>query len=368
MCLIPGLADGRFLVDDAPLAESRAAGVSRRGLLGGAVKAAGGMIAGASLVAALEQTAAAQAPAVAGALAPTGDALIPLGVSGGPVLSARHAQPGMALVVNGTTYLVDVGGDTLPQLTAAGLGVDRVAHAFLTHYHSDHIAGYPALAILGWVQARPFPRLDVWGPPPLRRMQAGLMDFFAVDIPSRVYQGSRPLDEVVHAHQVQLGRTAIKPVFRDGNVAVSAVRVQHGPDIKDAYAYRFDIPRDGTSVVFSGDTVPSDNLVRLAQDADILVHEVLSVAGVDAVMRYVDPKVRADLRRHIVESHTKSTDLPAIAKRANVKRLVLHHYVGGILPSEAIAAEVRAAAATAGYGGEIIAATELSPIPLQRHP
>jgi ribonuclease BN (tRNA processing enzyme) len=381
MCLIPGLADGRFLTDESILTPELAtsagctchhpghdAGVSRRGLLTGSLKLAGGLAAAGALGGALLPRAAqAQAQEVAGggAALPTGDAIIPLGVNGGPVISAAHAQPSIALVVNGTTYLVDAGADATQQLSRAGLRFNQLAHVFITHHHSDHVAGYPALAILGWVQNPAFRRLDVWGPAPMKRMHGALMDLFAVDIPSRVYQGSTPLKEVLHAHQVTLGPSAIKPVFADGNVSVSAVRVQHGPDIADAYAYRFDIARDGTSVVFSGDTAPTDNLVALAQDADVLVHEVLSLQGVEILMKVIDPAIAPSLRKHLLESHTSAADLPAVAKRANVKRLVLSHYAPNTLPIEAIAAEVRAAAATVGYSGEIIMGTELSAIPLQ---
>lgn len=58
----------------------------------------------------------------------------------------------------------------------------------------------------------------------------------------------------------------------DNGVTVTATLVNHAP-VFPAFAYRFD-PPDG-SIVFSGDTSPSENLVRLARDADILVHEVL---------------------------------------------------------------------------------------------
>lgn len=372
MCLIPGLADGRFLTDNdllpAELATSAGCtchrtgdGVSRRGLLSGSLKAAGGLALAGGLGGLAVRPTAASAQAVAG----TGDAIVPLGVNGGPILSLTHSQPSLALVVNGRTYLVDAGADAPVQLLRAGIRWPSLAHLFITHHHSDHVAGYPALAILGWNQNPGYNRLDVWGPPPMKRMHAALLDLFAVDIPSRVYGGYRPIQEMLFPHEVVLGRTAIKPVFRDGNVSVSAVRVNHGPDIKDAYAYRFDIARDGTSVVFAGDTAPTDTVVALAQDADTLVHEAMSLTGVDILGRFVDPKEFPALRQHLLESHTTTTDVVAIAKRANVRRLVITHYVPNTLPPEAITAEVRRAAADFGFTREVIGATELRAIPLQ---
>ena len=59
--------------------------------------------------------------------------------------------------------------------------------------------------------------------------------------------------------------------FDDGVVRVTAVAVTHGRAIP-ALGYRFDTA-DG-SVVFSGDTTVNDDLIALAQGADILVHQV----------------------------------------------------------------------------------------------
>jgi ribonuclease BN (tRNA processing enzyme) len=371
MCLVPGLADGRYLTDGDLLPQELAtqAGctchhghVSRRGLLTGSLKVAGGLALAGGLLS-RAAPASAQAPSVV--VPSTGDAIVPLGVNGGPVLSLAHSQPSLALVVNGTTYLVDAGADAPMQLVKAGISYGSLAHLFITHHHSDHVGGYPALAILGWTQNPGYRRLDVWGPPPMKQMHAAVLDLFAVDIPSRIYGGSKPIDGLLFPHEIRLGRTAIKPVFRDGNVSVSAVRVSHGPDIKDAYAYRFDVARDGTSVVFSGDTAPTDTLVELARDADVLVHEVLSLQGVEILGQHVDPTVFPALRQHLLESHTTSTDVVSVAKRANVKRLVLTHYAPNTLPIDAITAEVRRAAADADFAGDVIGATELSPIPLQ---
>jgi hypothetical protein len=172
VCLIPGLADGRFLTDNDLLPEELATtagcgcpdhggGLSRRGLLSGSLKAAGGL----ALAGGLGGLAARATPATAQTVPDTGDAIVPLGVNGGPILSLAHSQPSLALVVNGRTYLVDAGADAPVQLLRAGIKWPSLAHLFITHHHSDHVAGYPALAILGWNQNPGYNRLDVWGPP-----------------------------------------------------------------------------------------------------------------------------------------------------------------------------------------------------------
>jgi ribonuclease BN (tRNA processing enzyme) len=381
VCLVPGIADGRFLIDDAYIQpehltqasclcgecvadERHAGGLPRRALFSGALTAAGGAMLLGALGAGTGVAKAATLAPQDGA-SPTGDAVVFLGLNGGPNITPVHKQPAIALVVNGVTYLVDMGADTIQQLSAAGLPLANLRHAFITHHHSDHIAGYPALAALGMVQQSSLVRLDVWGPPPLTQMQAALSTYWQADIASREATGvSVPFKQMLHGHEVVLPKTGVKRVFEDGNVVVSAARVQHGSDVPDAYAYRFDDKHAGRSVVFSGDTAPTDNLVALARDADLLVHEVIYLPGIDQLLQSIDPKVRPTLRQHLVESHTSTDQLPAVAKAANVKRLALCHLGPAFIPGPVFAGALAKASAAAGFAGEIIVPNELDVVRL----
>ena len=336
----------------------------RRALFSGALKAAGGTLL-LGVLGAGASTAEAATFAPQTGVSPTGDAVVFLGVNGGPNITPVHKQPALALVVNGITYLVDMGADTIQQLSAAGIPLATVRHAFITHHHSDHIAGYPALAALGMVQQSSLVRLDVWGPPPLAQMQSALSTYWQADTASREATGvSVPFKQMLHGHEVRLPRTGTRRVFEDDNVVVSATRVQHGSDVPDAYAYRFDDKHAGRSVVFSGDTAPTDNLVTLARDADLLVHEVIYLPGIDQLLQSIDPKVRPTLRRHLVESHTSTDQLPAVAKAANVKRLALCHLGPSFIPAPVFRSALAQASATAGFAGEIIVPTELDVVTL----
>jgi ribonuclease BN (tRNA processing enzyme) len=66
--------------------------------------------------------------------------------------------------------------------------------------------------------------------------------------------------------------TAPFPVTSDDNVTVTATLVSHY-DVYPAFGFRFDLKKSGVSVTFSGDTTKSDNMITLARDTDILVHE-----------------------------------------------------------------------------------------------
>jgi ribonuclease BN (tRNA processing enzyme) len=141
----------------------------------------------------------------------------------------------------------------------------------------------------------------------------------AYDIKTRIADESRiPLVPLVHAHELTRGG----PVMHDDNVKVTATLVRH-PPVVPAFGYRFDAP--DRSIVISGDTAPSDNLIVLAQGADVLVHEALYGPSVDRLVAGV-PNA-ATLRESIMSHHTTAEDAGRAAQRAGVKTLVLSHFV-----------------------------------------
>jgi len=121
-------------------------------------------------------------------------------------------------------------------------------------------------------------------------------------------------------------------VYRDANVRVTATLVDHH-QVFPALAYRFDTA-DG-SVVFSGDTgkETNGNLGKLADGADILVHEVIDPAWIDAKFGDVTPGSRmAALRTHMFSAHTTIRDAGSVATASRVKTLVLNHIIPGDTP------------------------------------
>jgi ribonuclease BN (tRNA processing enzyme) len=216
------------------------------------------------------------------------------------------------------------------------------------------------------VQNPPLKRFDVWGPQ-MKDMHAGLQQVFAGDIASREFMaGQTPFHSVVHGHTVNLerGNHRIVEVFSDNNVKVSAMRVYHGShaEMPYAYAYRFDLKASGKSVVFSGDTTPTDGMSKLAADCDLLVHEAMYLPGVDQVVQLADPSVRTSLRTHLLSTHTTVEDIPKVAKNANAKRVVMTHLVPAFIPPAAFAATARAASGAVGYAGEVAVAKDLDVI------
>src|SRR5256885_7171497 len=140
--------------------------------------------------------------------------------------------------------------------------------------------------------------------------------------------------------------------MQDGRVKVTSAMVDH-PPVTPAFAFRFDGP--DRSIVFSGDTNKSDNLIRLARGADVLVHEALYVPAVDRLVARV-PNA-ATLKKHIIDSHTAVEDCARVATAAGVKTLVLSHLVPADDPT--VTDETWLEAARPHFSGRIVVARDL---------
>ena len=305
--------------------------------------------------------------------------LVLLGTSGGSLPKATRCGFANAVVVGDAAYIVDAGEGVHRQMWRAGItanarqGVGRplVRAVLLTHLHADHLLDLPNLFQGSW----PTSPIDLYGPGPagppytshddplhpvrfpdapapgVREVLDHLHRAFAVNINARII-GERRVDylDLVSVHEIGLAGEVDGPddivldvdidrpgpvfdvpviepfVIRpedDHGVTITATLVQHAP-IFPALAYRFDTPTG--SVVFSGDTGPCDNVVRLATGADILVHEVFDL---DHWRRRASAQ-SAD-RDHVVaqlsRAHTSVDEVGAIAERAGVGTLVLSHLV-----------------------------------------
>jgi ribonuclease BN (tRNA processing enzyme) len=340
---------------------------SRRNALRTLVSA--GAVAGISCCAAVPALAAPTGPMPPDATTLTGDVagyrtkLILLGTAGGPPVAAGRRGIASALVVGDRSYLIDAGSGTVRTLFLAGINADTLAHVFITHNHSDHLADLfnlvwlshpaasllttpvkPAIAIHGPGSAGRLPALPGGKPIPVLEPEhpvPGMVDMFdhllkayAYDINIHTAEIGAPVQDFrsfLSVHDLlppaSAGATpdntapAMAPftVFEDDRVRVTAILVPHGP-VFPSFAYRFDT--DDGSAVFSGDTAYSPNVARLAADADVLVHEVVDIDAV-AQIGYNDPALLAHMRN----AHTTAQDAGRIATSAHVATVALSHLV-----------------------------------------
>ncbi|KAB1641928.1 MBL fold metallo-hydrolase [Gulosibacter chungangensis] len=300
--------------------------------------------------------------------------IVTLGTAGGPRWWAskngehRHGIA-TAVVVGDVFYLVDAGLGVGRQLEKAGLSFNQMRAMFITHLHSDHTVDIPSLLLMGLYER------DVAGLAPIRVLGPGdrgalppvspraeiapqpvcpenptpgitglidsVVQAFATDFNDRILDALRPspldcyqaTDIVIPAdigyhpndNPTPAGMAPFE-IYRDELVTVTAILVEH-PPVAPAFAFRFDTAEG--SVTISGDTTATDNLVTLAKDTDLLLHEAIDFDWVAA--RYGSSDAEADQASidHHRRSHTSPEQAIELAERAGAARLALHHLVPG---------------------------------------
>jgi ribonuclease Z len=258
-----------------------------------------------------------------------------LGTGCPPPLMTRFG-PSILVEAGGKKLLFDAGRGAMQRLMQMGVRWQDVQGVFLTHLHSDHVVGFPDLWLTGWliVPGRTVP-LQVWGPIGTTKMMAHLEQAFQYDIQIRQSDDHRPPEGVrILAKDISEG-----VVYDEGGVKVTAFEVDHAP-VKPAFGYRIDYA--GRSVVLSGDTRYSENLIRHAQGVDLLVHEVVAP---DSLRRIGIPP---DRMKAIVGHHTTPEQAADVFSKTRPRLAVYSHIADPTATAEDIIPPTRK-----GYAGPL---------------
>jgi ribonuclease BN (tRNA processing enzyme) len=264
--------------------------------------------------------------------------------TGTPIINAAHSGNSVGVLVRGSLYIFDAGPGVerrMLEAVAKGVKIDTIPAVFITHLHSDHTLGLPALVYYHGRNAafRGGGPLTVYGPPGIAAMMAHIDAAWAEDRGARVgVRGGSP------SWQVRGADVAAGIVYRDSNVVVKAFEVPHQP-WPHAFGYR--VEAGDRVIVISGDTKPSDAIARECAGCDVLVHEVYSAVGL--------PKEPPVMQRYHPTTHTSTYELAEIAAKAKPKLLVLYHqlYLGGVSDDDLVR-EVQSR-----YHGRVISAHDL---------
>ena len=264
--------------------------------------------------------------------------LIFLGTAGS-FPTSRRSLPAIAIQHAHTLCLFDCGEGLQRQIFTAGIKFRRRLKIFITHLHGDHIFGLPGL-----LQTMSLLNLDkpveVYGP-------QGILDFivnivklirFHLTFPLKifevtegtVYTDSKYTVQCVWAdHNIPNLAYALQETERPGRFFPQKARelgVPEGPmwsllqrgeniTLSDGRIISphtvLGPPRPGRKIVYTGDTKPCPSVIRLARNADILIHD----ATFDDALQ----------ERAISHGHSTPSQAASIAKRAQVKHLILTH-------------------------------------------
>jgi ribonuclease BN (tRNA processing enzyme) len=289
----------------------------------------------------------------------TGTQVVVLG-TGTPLADPERLGPAVAIVVNGRAYLVDCGPGVVRRAAAAeksgikALAVDKLNIVFITHLHSDHTLGYPDLIFSPWVLDR-HEALEAYGPPGLKKMTGHIEKAWAEDVRLRLngLEAANTTGYRANVHEIRVQNTGagtragMSPphvVYRDENVTVTAIPVKHG-SWKYAYGYKFETK--DRKIVISGDTAPTDEIVKACDGCDVLLHEVFNPKR----KKIVDSKQKQE---YFKAFHTSPEELGEIARRARPKLLVMYHQVMGETTEDDLVEQMKKA-----YEGKFVSAKDL---------
>lgn len=265
--------------------------------------------------------------------------------TGTPNADPDRSGPAVAIVVDDTPYLIDLGPGVVRRAAAAeragidGLAVEKLRFAFITHPHSDHTLGYPDFIFTPWVLERDLPA-EVFGPGGLQAMTDHLLAAYEADIRVRI-EGLEPANSEgykVNVHEIEPGL-----IYEDERVRVSAFLVEHGA-WPQAFGYRFDTP--DRSIVISGDTRPTPAIVEACGGCDVLIHEVYSQAGFE--------RRAANWQAYHASSHTSTVELGRLAAAARPGILILYHQLLWGSSPEEVLGEIRQV-----YDGRVVYGNDL---------
>ena len=262
--------------------------------------------------------------------------LVFLGTSSAIPTSHRN-HSSIALKAFGEIFLFDCGEGTQLQMSKAKISPMKINNIFITHFHGDHILGLPGIIQSMAFRGRKNP-LHIFGPKGLVEMVNIIRNFGYFSLTFEIYM--HEIDDGIILEEENYRISCSKMNHTVLNFAYSiyekrrpkfirekaiALGVNPGPDfgklqqgisvkVGDAVIQPEQVlgeERKGRKVVYSGDTTPSEQMVEFAEDADLLIHES-TFEGI-----YGDKAYEM--------GHSTSVQAAKIAKKANVKRLILTH-------------------------------------------
>jgi ribonuclease Z len=239
-----------------------------------------------------------------------------------PLPAPGRAQACVAVLAGEALYLVDVGAGSNSVANLGFLPMARLEAIFITHFHSDHIAEIYEFNLTSWVAGRPEP-MTVFGPKGVAEVIDGLNMSHRQDRSYRVdHHGPELLPPelgVIRSQLMEPGTT-----IETGDLVVTSFVVNHDP-VHPAVGYRFDY--EGRSVVISGDTVVTPELIAAADGADLLLQDALSLPVVRALENATpDPRMKKILS-DIQDYHAHTSDMSRLVEKSRVRQLALYHLV-----------------------------------------
>lgn len=266
--------------------------------------------------------------------------------TGTPRPQADRGSAAVLVEVGAQKLLFDAGRGVAQRIYQLGLGFNTIDKVFITHLHYDHIIGLPDLMLSGWVFQRVQP-IRLWGPAGSKEHLEHIKKAYRADIDLRARNTDLPAEGIrVEVHEIDAG-----VVYSEEGLIVKAIQVDHGV-VKPAFGYRVDYK--GRSLVISGDTRYSEQVVKHTKGVDLLIHEIADAS--DALLKR-NPRLR-----RVMEYHTRPAELSRLLQQTRPRQTVLvHALIFGKQPADVLS-EIKEK-----YHGEVMFGEDLTAFDVGEH-
>ena len=257
--------------------------------------------------------------------------------------TVKSAPTAQFLEMEERCFLIDCGEGTQVQLRKAKAKFSKINHIFISHLHGDHVFGLPGLISSFRLLGRETP-LHVYGPKGIKEMMETIF---------RITETHQGFEVVFH----ELSSKKSEKVFEDNRVEVFTIPLDHriycngylfkekpkerhlnmqeiskypeieicdyhnlkrGKDIQlsDGYILKNENltkpAEPSVSYAFCSDTRYFESIIPIIKNVDVLYHEATFLHDLKKMADYT--------------GHSTALEAAKIARKANVKKLILGHF------------------------------------------
>jgi len=236
--------------------------------------------------------------------------------TGCPKVDHKRFGPSNLVSSKKSNILVDCGSGVTQRLEEVNISTANIDALVLTHLHSDHVVDFYQLIISSWHSYRIKP-WKIYGPKGTKRFLTKIMKAWEQERNLRIkYEARSSID----AFKLDIKEFREYGKIRIKDIDLEYFKVDHFP-VKHAYGFNF--YNNNKKLSISGDTKPCENLMKYAQLADVLLHEVYIEGEIQPVTKMRSVKTLHNVKAY----HTTSTQVGKVASLTRCKKLVLTHFV-----------------------------------------
>lgn len=236
--------------------------------------------------------------------------------SANAVADENHGNAHLVILHNERAILVDCTGNPTVELLRAGVNPDTLTDIILTHFHPDHVSSVPLMLMDLWLRGRRQP-ITIHGLTDTMDRMETMMNLYD-------WQNWPGFSQVIYHRLPEQEQVTL---MDDDDFSITASPVRH---LIPTIGIRVTFRPSGKVVAYSSDTEPTQSVVDLGRQADVLIHEATgSTFG-----------------------HSLPRQAGEVARQAGAKALYLVHY-----PPKADGAHWLREA-TQAFGGPVFLATD----------